>query len=122
VLVWVRTMKRVVWTLGMTFVGLGLGWHSQGARYEPENVAAIKLWFGGIGFGFGSTFSKRRPSDGLFIFYRAFTLALIGVFFFPFVPLSQFAAQVVIAGLVGALLGAVMGFAQLRLSKQQVRK
>jgi hypothetical protein len=60
--------------------------------------------------------------DGLFIFYRAFTLALIGVFFFPFVPLSQFAAQVVIAGAVGAVLGAVVGFAQLRLSKQQVRE
>jgi len=102
----------------MTVVGFGLGWHGQGARYEPENVATITLWFGCIGFGFGSIFSKRRPSDGLFIFYRAFTLALIGVFFFPFVPLSPFAAQVVIAAAVGALLGAVMGFAQLRFSTQ----
>ena len=62
----------------MTVVGFGLGWHSQGARYEPENVAAITLWFGCIGFGFGSIFDKRRPSKGLFIFYRTFTLALIG--------------------------------------------
>ncbi len=115
-------MKRVVWTLAMTLVGFGLGWHSQGARYEPENVAAITLWFGSIGFGLGSIFDKRRPSNGLFIFYRAFTLALIGVFFFPFVPLSQFAAQVVIAASVGALLGVVVGFAQLKFSKQQVRE
>jgi hypothetical protein len=115
-------MKRVVWTLAMTLAGFGLGWHSQSARYEPGNVVAITLWFGGIGFGFGSIFSKPRPSDGLFIFYRAFTLALIGVFFFPFVPLSAFAAQVVIAGAVGALLGAVLGFAQLKFSKQQVRE
>jgi hypothetical protein len=112
-------MKRVVWTLAMTLVGFGLGWHSQGARYEPENVAAITLWFGCIGFGFGGIFDKRRPSKGLFIFYRAFTLALIGVFFFPFVPLSQFAAQVVIAGLVGALLGVVVGLAQLKSSERK---
>jgi hypothetical protein len=115
-------MKRVVWTLAMTLVGFGLGWHSQGARYEPQNVAAITLWFGCIGFGFGSIFDKRRPSNGVFIFYRAFTLALIGVFFFPFVPLSQFAAQVVIAAAVGALRGVVVGFAQLKFSKQQVRE
>jgi len=103
----------------MTLVGFGLGWHSQGARYEPENVAAITLWFGGIGFGFGSIFDRRRPSNGLFIFYRAFTVALLGVLFFPFVPLPQFAAQVVIAGAVGAFLGAVVGFAQLKFSERK---
>jgi hypothetical protein len=103
----------------MTVVGFGLGWHSQGARYEPENVAAITLWFGSIGFGFGSIFDKRRTSNGLFIFYRAFTLAMLGVFFWPFVPLSQFAAQVVIAGAVGALVGAVVGFGQLKSSERK---
>ena len=110
-------MKRVVWTLAMAVVGFWLGWYSQGAFYEPVNVSAITIWAACIGFGFGSIFGKPAISNSLFMFYRVFTLALIGMFFSPFVPAARFSTQVVIASFVGSLAGAIVGFAQLRFAK-----
>jgi hypothetical protein len=107
-------MKRVIWTLAMAVAGFGLGWNSQGAVCEPGNVATATLHAACIGFGFGS--NKRRARNGLCVFYWAFTLALIGATFSTSVPLAQFAAQVVVAGAAGALLGVIVGFAQLRVS------
>lgn len=109
-------MKRLIWTLAMAIVGFGLGWHGQGARYEPGSVATATLWAACIGFGFGNIFDNRRPKNRLLILYWAFTLALAGTFFSPLVPLAQFTAQVVVAGAAGALLGVLIGFAQLKLS------
>jgi hypothetical protein len=112
-------MKRLIWTLAMAIVGFGLGWHSQGAPSDRGNVATATIWAACIGFGFGSIFDKRRPRNGLLVLYWAFTLALIGAFFSPLVPLAQFAAQVVVAGAAGALLGVVIGVAQLKYSNRR---
>lgn len=112
-------MKRLIWTLAMAVAGFGLGWHSQGAPPDRGNVATATIWAACIGFGFGSIFDKRRPRKGLLVFYWAFTLALIGAFFSPLVPLTQSAAQVAVAAAAGALSGIVAGFAQLKFSDRR---
>jgi FtsH-binding integral membrane protein len=109
-------MKRLLWTVAMAVGGFALGWQDQGGRLEPQHVLMITVWFASIGFGFGSIFAKRRPRKGLFVFYWAFTLGLMAMIFSGFVPVANLPTQVAVAGTIGALLGLIVGVAQVKLS------
>jgi hypothetical protein len=112
-------MKRFGWTLAMAIAGFALGWHGQGGPSDRGDIGIATLWAACIGFGFGSIFDRRRPRNGPLVFYWVFTLALIGVFFSPLVPLAQFAAQVAVSGAIGALVGMGAGFAQVKFSDRR---
>jgi membrane associated rhomboid family serine protease len=112
-------MKRLLWTAALAVGGFALGWQDQGGRLEPQHVLLVTVWFAAIGFGFGSIFSKRRPSNWLLVCYWAFTLGLVAVIFSGFVPLASFPAQAAVAGAIGGLLGGAVGFAQWKLSERR---
>ncbi len=112
-------MKRLLWTAALAVGGFALGWQDQGGRSEPQHVLLVTVWFAAIGFGFGSIFAKRRPRKGLFVFYWAFTLGLVAIIFSGFVPAANVTTQVVVAGTIGALLGLIVGVAQVKLSSSQ---
>ena len=97
----------------MGMAGFALGWHSQGGRYEPFNVAIVTIWFAAIGFGFGNIFSTPGPKKLRLVFYWMFTLALIGMFFSPFLPFSEL-LKWLLAGIMGAGMGALIGVSQLK--------
>jgi hypothetical protein len=107
--------KRLTWTLGMTLVGFGLGWHGQGDPNDHWSLLIATWWGAFIGFGFGSIFDKRFHGRAILVFYWAFTLALLTSFFSAAVPLSGFPARLGVAASVGALLGVAIGIAQFRL-------
>jgi hypothetical protein len=109
-------MKRLFWTAALAISGFALGWQDQGGRLEPRHVLLVTVWFAAIGFGFGSIFAKRRPGRGLFVFYWAFTLGLVAMIFSGFVPAANPPTQVAVAGTVGAVLGLIVGVAQVRFS------
>jgi hypothetical protein len=112
-------MKRIIWTLAMAIAGFALGWHGKATPADSESVIIATVWGACIGFGFGSIFSKHRPKNPLLVFYWALTLALIGAFFSPLVPLAHFVAQVAVAAIVGALLGFVLGCLQVRFANSK---
>jgi hypothetical protein len=68
-------MKRLMWTVGVSFVGLFIG--VKAGAMKGAILGAI--WAAGVGVGFGTIFSERRPTK-LFIAYWAATLALVGPF------------------------------------------
>ena len=77
----------------------------------------VTVWFAAIGFGFGSIFAKDHPSKGLLLFYWAFSLGLVAMIFSGFVPAAKLPVQVAVAGTIGALLGLIVGAAQMKFSK-----
>jgi hypothetical protein len=109
------SMKRLLWTVAMAVAGFAIGWQDQGIRLDPSHVITLTVWFALIGYGFGSIFAKRLPKWTLLVHW-ALTMALVGSIFAPFVPFTYYPAQVAVAGLVGALLGVVMGFVQIKSS------
>ena len=100
----------------MAVGGFAIGWQDQGGRLEPQHVLLVTVWFAAIGFGFGSIFAKRRPRKGFFVFYWALTLGLVAMIFSGFVPATNLPTQVAVAGTIGALLGLIVGVAQVKLS------
>jgi hypothetical protein len=107
-------MKRILWTIGMSMIGLFLGLKGQGIGTDVREVAIATIWAGAIGFGFGSIFSQRRPGK-LLIFYWAATLMLVGLFFGPLLPVASFATSQALGGSLGALAGVVAGSIQSKL-------
>jgi len=109
-------MKRLLWAAVLAVGGFAIGWQDQGGRLELHHVFMVAVLFAAIGFGFGSIFAKRHSSKELFVFYWAFTLGLVAVIFSGFVPAGSLPVQVAVAGTLGALLGLIVGVAQVKLS------
>jgi hypothetical protein len=113
-------MRRVFWTAGMALIGLFLGWTGQGINLELGKVAIATIWAGGIGYGFGSIFDQRKPTAKLIV-YWAITLALMGVFFGPLLPVASFVARQALGAVIGALVGVLVGSAHLKLTRRKLQ-
>ena len=111
-------MRRIFWTLGMTMIGLFLALKGQDVRVNVREVAVAGIWAGSIGFGFGSIFSQHRSGMRLVI-YWAVTLALVGLFFGPLLPIKSFIVGEVLGGAIGALIGVLVGTLQLKLTQRK---
>ena len=110
-------MKRFLWTTILAVAGFAIGWQDQGGRPEPVHVITVAIWFGCIGYGFGRIFDTRLPLRKMFVVLGwVLTLTLVGPIFSAFVPVTSFPVQVAIAGAAGALMGGIIGFAQLKIS------
>jgi hypothetical protein len=115
-------MKRLYWMLGLGIAGLFIGLHA--------GSAIIGLVDGlGVGLGFGTIFSERRPTP-LLILYWALTLAIAGPFFGVLVEAipnpSSSRNRLILAGCLGAVvgggLGAAVGLMQWRLRIPTARR
>jgi hypothetical protein len=103
-------MKRLFWTVGVGLAGCFVGGKAGGRA----GLVLGLIWGASIGFGFGSIFTQKGPAKVLVLWWAG-TLALVGPFFSvlvealprPFV--SRF--QLVVAGAVGAVAGALLGLA-----------
>lgn len=113
-------MKRILWTLIMATVGCALGYHGSGVSLDVRAIVTGTLWGACIGYGLGSIFDPRSTGKKP-VFYWAFSLAFIGAFFSPLVPIRYFPLQVIVAGASGVLLGAIIGLAQLKFSGARQR-
>jgi drug/metabolite transporter (DMT)-like permease len=106
-------MRRIFWTVGMSVIGVFLALKGQDIRLNVKEVAAGGIWAGCIGYGFGSIFDQ-RISGAQLIFYWAITLALIGLFFGPLLPIGSFLVRQVLGALIAGLAGVLIGTLQLR--------
>lgn len=103
-------MKRVFWTVGVGLAGFFIGGKSGGG----VGVVVGLIWGASIGFGFGAIFTQKGPSKGLVLWWAG-TLALVGPFFsvlieaLPRPYVSR--VQLVVAGVVGVVAGALLGLA-----------
>jgi drug/metabolite transporter (DMT)-like permease len=111
-------MKRIYWTLGMAIIGVFLALKGQDVNVKVSEIATGGIWAAAIGFGLGSIFDQRRPEKRLIIYWAA-TLTLVALFFGPIVPVSSFLARETIAGVLGALAGAILGVVQLKLTRHE---
>lgn len=108
-------MKRLLWTVALGLGGFVMAWQSQGIRFELGRVIFMTFWFALIGYGFGRIFDRRRKLTKKFVpLWWIGTLALLGPIFSGFVPLPSRLAQICIAGVAGAVVGATAGFLQLK--------
>jgi len=102
------TGRRVVWTVGMALAGLLLG----GKAGNVNGIVLGLIWGASIGYGFGAIFDREQTTK-LVVVYWAATLALTGVFFGLLVDAgmhpSPTNAQLMIAGMIGATSGAILG-------------
>jgi hypothetical protein len=112
-------MKRIIWTLSMAVAGLFLGWKGQGSRVDLLEVGTAVIWSAAVGFGFGSIFGQQVGRRWLLI-YWAVTLALVGAFFGPLLPIPWFLAQEAVAVVLGALVGISIGLLQLRMARPRM--
>jgi len=106
-------VRRICWTLGLALIGLFLALKGQGAYLNAGELITGGVWGAAVGFGFGSIFDQRRPGKKL-IAYWAFTLALLGPFFGPLLPLGSFVVRQALGSGIGLLVGALLGTAHLR--------
>ncbi len=120
--------KRVLWTLGMTFVGLLLAGKG-GAPGDGGWVLLGGLWSGSIGFGFGYIFDTNRPVSFKLIIAWAVTLGLVAVFFGLMVSAgpgnqsgSREAISIAVSFLIGASLGTLIGTFRLWLHRRSQLK
>lgn len=114
------TVRRTFWTLGMALIGLFLALKGQDVKVNVTEVVIGGIWGAAIGYGLGSIFDQRRPRRRLIIYWAA-TLALVALFFGPIVPVSSFFLRQTVAGVLGALAGAIVGVVQLKLAQRESR-
>lgn len=110
-------MRRVLWTASMAIVGLFFGLKGQGANPDVRGLVVATLWAAAIGYGFGSIFDQRRPEKRLIIYWMA-TLALLGLFFGPLLPITSFRTASAIGAAIGATVGTIVGVSQLGRAKR----
>ena len=113
-------MRRLFWTVGLAIFGFYFGWNGQGGDLDLRQVAIATVWAGCVGYGFGSIFERRAPGRRL-IFYWAATLALIGLFFGPLLPIASFIVRQALGGVIGALVGVLAGTVQLTLARRKLQ-
>lgn len=114
-------MRRLIWTVGLGCVGLLLSLKGADTPQDLWWVSLGTIWAATIGFGFGTIFSHKPPGRWTPIHW-AVTLALLGPFFglltdfgvHPFSPMREQIAAAVLASLVGAFIGWVVGRRQLK--------
>lgn len=109
------TMRRILWTLGMTLIGLLLALKGQDVNVKPAELIIGGVWGAAIGFGLGSIFERRRPGKTL-VTYWALTGALLGIFFGPLLPVDTLVVQQALGGVIGALVGILFGIVHLRVA------
>jgi hypothetical protein len=101
-------MRRVLWTLGVSFAGFFVG----GKLGSFWGAVSGALFGATIGYGFGTIFSQRHPTKSLVVYWTA-TLSLIGPLFGVLIEaiLEPYVskAQLLVAGAGGALAGALLG-------------
>lgn len=115
------SMKRVFWTVGVCLFGCFVG----GMAGGRVGVVVGLIWGASIGYGFGAIFTQKGPAKGLVLWWVS-TLALVGP---PFGVLIEAAPrphvsslQLVVAGAVGALVGALLGLAIGAIQLKQMRR
>lgn len=113
-------MRRIFWTAGMSVVGVFLALKGQDVTLNVKEVAVGGIWAGCIGYGFGSIFDQRMFGTRL-IFYWAITLALVGLFFGPLLPVGTFLVRQTLGALIAALAGVLIGTLQLRRTRRKLR-
>jgi hypothetical protein len=96
----------------MAAIGFSFAWYAQDSPIEAGALTLGTLWAASIGFGFGTIFQQRRPVAALILYWAA-TLGLVGLFFGPAVPAASFFVRETVAGVIGALCGALVGAIQL---------
>ena len=111
-------MKRLFWTVGMAVAGLFLAWKSQGPLLNLKELIFITAWVGAIGYGFGSIF-ERRLSEGRLVVCWAVTIAMVSPLFSPALPFSSEVLRLTVAAGIGALIGALSGMMQVKLSRRK---
>jgi hypothetical protein len=114
-------MKRVFWTVGVGLTGCFIGGNAGGR----VGVVVGLIWGASIGFGFGAIFTQKGPAKGLVLWWAG-TLALVGPFFavlieaLPRPYVSR--GQLMVAGVVGAGAGALLGLALGALQLKRMRR
>jgi hypothetical protein len=114
-------MKRVLWTVGVGLAGFFIGGKAGGR----VGVVVGLIWGASIGFGFGTIFTQKGPAKGLVLWWAG-TLALIGPLFgvlieaLPRPYISP--VQLMVAGVVGAVAGALFGLALGALQLKRMRR
>jgi len=114
-------MKRVFWTVGVSLAGLFIGGKAGGR----VGVIIGLIWGACIGSGFGAIFTQTMPTKRLVV-YWAVTLMLVGPFFgvvvyaVPRPYVSR--VQLMVAGVVGAVAGALLGLALGALQLKRMRR
>jgi uncharacterized membrane protein YeaQ/YmgE (transglycosylase-associated protein family) len=105
-------MKRVTWTIGMAAAGLFLGLKGQDTPADIVWTVVSMLWAAAIGVGIGTIFDKEHPSRHLPVYWAitlALVFALIGMVTNAVIRPSTTDFQEALAGLVGAMAGALLG-------------
>jgi hypothetical protein len=113
-------MRRAFWTFGLAAMGFFLGWTGQGVNLDLGKVLIATIWAGSIGYGFGSIFDQRRPGLALIV-YWAVTLALLGTFFGPLLPVASFIIRQVLGAAIGTLVGVLLGVVHLKVAQRRLR-
>ena len=116
-------MKRVFWTAGVGLAGCFIGGKAGGR----VGLIVGLIWGASIGFGFGAIFTQKGPAKGLVLWWAG-TLALVGPFFAvliealprPYVSDVQLMVAGVGGAVAGALLGLALGAFQLKLRRRKL--
>jgi hypothetical protein len=115
-------MKRVFWAVGVGLAGCFVGGKAGGRA----GLVIGLIWGASIGFGFGTIFTQKGPLKSLVLWWAG-TLALVGPFFSvliealprPYVTRAQLMVAGVVGAVAGALLGLVAGALQLKLMRRK---
>jgi hypothetical protein len=122
------TIKRILWTLGLSLGGLLLGLKGVDRPADLWWTALTVIWAGSIGYCFGTIFDRKKPTSHPVIYWSS-ALALVGAFvglvvgagLQPYASAFQFVLHGAIGALCGLLLGLLPGRAQMKRFRRNSR-